>query len=91
MANCFARAELSRKHHFWSIPEVMTSFPVIPEVRSWTGSDDWKWYGTSGSNTGSDLVSLKNPTINPQSSSDIHWAAAPAVMLIRNLFPTKYF
>ena len=38
MANCFPRAELSHKHHFRFTPEVMTSFPVTLEVRSWTGS-----------------------------------------------------
>ena len=79
MADCFPRAELSRKHHFRSTPKVMTSFPVIPEVWSWTGRDDRKWYGTSCSNTRSDFVSLKKPTIHPQGSSDIYWAAAPTL------------
>ena len=40
----------------------MTPLPVIREVKSRTRSDDWKWYHTSNSNTGSDLVSPESLT-----------------------------
>ena len=85
MANCFSRAKLSRKHHFWFAPEMMTSLPVTPEVRSWTRSDDRKWYHTSGSNTGSDLVSLENHSINQQNSLINHYAAAQTLTVFERL------
>ena len=78
MANRFPRAELSHEHHFQFTPEVMTSLPVTPEVRSWTGRDDRKWSRTSGSKIAilEVLVSFENHSIDPQNSLDIHFAAA---------------
>ena len=76
MANSFPRAELPHKQQFQFTPEMMTLLPVVPKVRSWTGSDDWKWFLTFDSNTANDLVSLQNDAINPSNSLRIYWAAA---------------